>query len=176
MAEDQLKTDPQFLQKINDSVVKEFTEKVIEIWPDLTRSYAGPGNCTDCPSSFIPIKNLCVVAGGRFREPYYWDSYWIIEGLLRTGGAFTQISKDIIENFLDFIEQFGFIPNGGRVYYLNRSQPPLLSQMIRIYIEHTNDTSILTRALPLLIQEHAFWLSNRTVDITKDGKSYKLQR
>lgn len=34
-----------------------------------------------------------VVAGGRFREPYYWDSFWILEGLLRTGGSFTEISR-----------------------------------------------------------------------------------
>ena len=26
---------------------------------------------------------------------------------------------------MDEIERFGFIPNGGRIYYLNRSQPPL---------------------------------------------------
>ena len=26
---------------------------------------------------------------------------------------------------MDEIERFGFIPNGGRIYYLNRSQPPV---------------------------------------------------
>ena len=26
---------------------------------------------------------------------------------------------------MDEIEHFGFIPNGGRIYYLNRSQPPV---------------------------------------------------
>ena len=26
---------------------------------------------------------------------------------------------------MDELEKFGFIPNGGRIYYLNRSQPPL---------------------------------------------------
>src|SRR5262245_18310432 len=105
--EDQLKTDPKFLAKINDTVIREFVEKVIDIWPDLTRQYAGAGNCSDCPNSFIPVNRTFVVAGGRFREPYYWDSYWILEGLLRTGGAFVEISKNTIENFLDFIEQFG---------------------------------------------------------------------
>ena len=28
-----------------------------------------------------PARGL-VVPGGRFRETYYWDSYWIVEGLL----------------------------------------------------------------------------------------------
>ncbi|KAJ2966299.1 hypothetical protein NQ176_g10215 [Zarea fungicola] len=172
---DQLKVDPKFLDMLNDTVIKEFVNKVIDIWPDLTREYAGStGNCTNCPNSFIPLKRSFVVAGGRFRESYYWDSYWIIEGLLRTGGTFVDISKNMIENFLDFIEQFGFIPNGARVYYLNRSQPPLLSQMVKTYIKHTNDTSILARALPLLVKEHEFFMNNRTIKVTVANKTYSL--
>lgn len=174
--QDQLSTDPKFLNKIDDPVIKEFAEKVMDIWPDLTRIYTGPANCTGCPNSFLPMKRRFVLPGGRFREAYYSDAYWIIEGLLRTGGTFIDISKEMIENFLDFVEQFGFVPNGARVYYLNRSQPPLLSQMVRTYIEHTNDTAFLGRALPLLIKEHGFWTSNRSVDIGKNGKNYTLQR
>ncbi|EAQ93669.1 hypothetical protein CHGG_01904 [Chaetomium globosum CBS 148.51] len=152
----ELETDPSFLDKLEDVTIKEFVGKVIDIWPDLTRRYAGPGNCSQCANSFIPVNHTFVVAGGRFREPYYWDSYWILEGLLRTGGAFTQISKNMIENFLDFVDTIGFIPNGARIYYLN---------------------SILERALPLLVKEYEFWSNNRTVSITAaDGKEYTLNR
>ncbi|KAF4123041.1 alpha,alpha-trehalase [Geosmithia morbida] len=174
----ELDTDPEFLNKINDTVIHEFTQKVVDIWPDLTRRYSGEhaGNCTDCPSSFIPINRTFVVAGGRFREPYYWDTYWIIHGLLRTGGSFIDITKNTLENFLDFIEQFGFVPNGARLYYLDRSQPPLLSHMVRVYVEHTKDTTILERALPLLVREHEFFMTNRTVDVKIDGRTYKLNR
>ncbi|KAK4231814.1 glycoside hydrolase [Podospora fimiseda] len=173
----ELTTNPIFLENVKDPVIKEFTRKVIDIWPELTRRYAGPGNCSECANSFIPINRTFVVAGGRFREPYYWDSYWIIEGLLRTGGAFTQISKNIVENFLDFVETIGFVPNGARIYYLNRSQPPLLSQMVRAYVEYTNDTDILERAVPLLIKEHEFWTNNRSITATgPDGKNYTLNR
>ncbi|RKU42828.1 hypothetical protein DL546_006361 [Coniochaeta pulveracea] len=173
----QLGTNATFLDNLNDTVIKEFAQAVINIWPDLTRKYAGPGNCSDCVNSFIPVNRTFVVAGGRFREPYYWDSFWIIEGLLRTGGAFTQIARNTIENFLDFVETIGFIPNGARLYYLNRSQPPLLSQMVRTYVDYTNDTSILERAIPLLIKEHSFWQTNRTIQVTAaDGKNYTLNR
>ncbi|KAG6017945.1 hypothetical protein E4U54_000018 [Claviceps lovelessii] len=172
-----LTTDAQFLQNLNDAVIKEFVTKVIDIWPHLTRTYSGSGfNCSACPNSFIPINRTFVIAGGRFREPYYWDSYWILEGLLRTKGSFTEIAKNTIENFLDFVEQFGFVPNGARIYYLNRSQPPLLSQMVKLYIEHTNDTGILERALPLLVKEHDFWMTNRTLEIESGGKTYRLNR
>ncbi|ROT34791.1 periplasmic trehalase [Sodiomyces alkalinus F11] len=170
-----LDTDPVFLNKIDDPVIREFTEEVIDIWPDLTRTYAGAGsNCSDCPNSFIPINHPFVVAGGRFREPYYWDSYWILEGLLRTKGAFTQISRNQIDNFLDLVDQYGFVMNGARKYYLNRSQPPLLSQMVRLYVEQTNETDLLDRALPLLIKEHEWWTVNRTVHVTKGDRTYQL--
>ncbi|KAK3299981.1 glycoside hydrolase family 37 protein [Chaetomium fimeti] len=173
----ELETDPSFLDKLENVDIKEFVGKVIDIWPDLTRRYAGAGNCSECANSFIPVNRTFVVAGGRFREPYYWDSYWILEGLLRTGGAFTQISKNMIENFLDFVETIGFVPNGARIYYLNRSQPPLLTLMVKTYVDYTNDTSILERALPLLVKEHEFWTNNRTVSITAtDGKEYTLNR
>lgn len=173
----ELTTDPVFLNKLNDTVIREFVEKVIDIWPDLTRRYKGPDQCSECVNSFIPVNRTFVVAGGRFREPYYWDSYWIVEGLLRTGGAFTQISKNTIENFLDLVETIGFVPNGARIYYRNRSQPPLLSQMVRVYVEHTNDTSILERAVPLLIKEHQFFVNNRSVEVTsRSGQKYTLNR
>lgn len=174
---DELETDPVFLDNVDDSVIRQFIEKVIDIWPDLTRRYGGSvGNCTSCPNSFIPVNHTFVVAGGRFREPYYWDSYWILEGLLRTGGSFIEISKNMIENFLDFVDQFGFVPNGARIYYLNRSQPPLLSQMVRIYVEHTNDTDILERALPLLVKEHEFFTNNRSVEVKIRNQTYTLNR
>lgn len=173
-----LTTNPTFLTAMNNSVNEEFVEQVILKWENLTRTFNETSICSECQSSFIPIQRPFVVAGGRFREAYYWDSYWILQGLLRTGGSFTQISRNQIENFLDNIERFGFVPNGGRKYYLNRSQPPMLSQMVRIYVEYTGDSSILTRALPLLIREHDFFEQNRSVSFTRggDNKTYTLNQ
>ncbi|SPN97041.1 probable trehalase precursor [Cephalotrichum gorgonifer] len=175
----ELSTDPRFLDNVSDAVIHEFTQKVIDIWPDLTRSYSPSGagsDCPDCPNSFLPVNRTFVVAGGRFREPYYWDSYWIVEGLLRTGGDFVGVSRNIIENFLDFVDDFGFVPNGARRYYLNRSQPPLLSLMVKAYVEHTNDTEILERAVPLLIKEYEFWTKNRTVEVPFGNETITLNQ
>ncbi|KJZ73029.1 hypothetical protein HIM_07601 [Hirsutella minnesotensis 3608] len=173
----QLSTDPIFLDRVNDTVIRDFVSAVIDIWPDLTRTYKpSSNNCSNCPNSFIAVNRTFVVAGGRFREPYYWDSYWILEGLLRTRGSFTRIARNTIENFLDILERYGIIPNGARVYYLNRSQPPMLAQMVRIYLDHTDDDSILDRALPLLVREHSFWTQNRSVEINNGNKTYTLNR
>lgn len=172
-----VKIDTVMVNKIEDAVLRQFVAQVMGIWPSLTRTYTGPNiDCDGCEDSFIELNRTFVVAGGRFREVYYWDTYWIIEGLLRSGGDFTQISKNMIENFLDLVERFGFVPNGSRVYYLNRSQPPLLSQMVKIYVDYTNDTSILERALPLLIKEHDFWMTNRTYNVTVENTTYTLNQ
>ncbi len=44
----------------------------------------------------------------------YWDSYWIIQGLIESE-LFSTVN-DTLQNFMDEIENFGFIPNGGRIY------------------------------------------------------------
>jgi alpha,alpha-trehalase len=171
---DQLDTEPSFLDNVNSSIVKDFTREVIDIWPDLTRRYVGASNCSGCVSSFIPVNRTFVVAGGRFREPYYWDSFFILEGLLRTQGSFTQIAENIIENFLDLVEDIGFVPNGARRYYENRSQPPMLTQMVRIYVEYTQNYTLLERALPILEKEYSFWVNNRTVTLERAGRNITL--
>lgn len=165
-----------FLDGIANAVNREFTGAVIDLWPDLTRSVNESAVCAECEKSLLSVKRPFVIAGGRFREPYYWDSYWILHGLLRSGGDFTRIARNQIENFLDFIEDYGFVPNGARVYYLNRSQPPLLAQMVRIYLEQTGDTGLLERAVPLLIKEHDFFMSNRTIQVTIGDKNSTLNR
>lgn len=97
-----------------------------------------------------------VVPGGRFRENYYWDSYWVIRGLLLCG--MTDTARNTVRNLLSFVRQFGFVPNGGRVYYLDRSQPPYLSEMVLTVYNATKDATFLADAVPLLDQEYAYWM------------------
>ncbi|KAJ7130546.1 Six-hairpin glycosidase-like protein [Mycena epipterygia] len=78
---------------------------------------------------------------GRFQEQHYWDS-WIVKGLLKS--QLFSIANDTLQNFMDETERFGFIPNGGRIYDRNRSQPPLFIQMLACYVAASNDTAIFT--------------------------------
>lgn len=155
---------------------REFTETVINLWPNLTREINESAICPECESSFIPVKRPFVIAGGRFREPYYWDSYWILHGLLRSAGSFTDIARNQIENFFDLVDVYGFVPNGARKYYLNRAGPPVLAQMVRIYLEKANDMTVLDRGIPMLKREHMFFMSNRTINVTINDKTYTLNR
>src|SRR5579883_3580486 len=69
-----------------------------------------------------------VVPGGRFNEMYGWDSYFIQRGLLRDG--LDTLARDMAENFLYEIRNYGAILNANRTYYLTRSQPPFLTEMV----------------------------------------------
>lgn len=59
--------------------------------------------------------------------------------------------------------RFGFVPNGGRVYYLRRSQPPFLLPMAYEYYEATNDVKFIEDNYEYLMREFDFWQVNRSV-------------
>jgi len=80
----------------------------------------------------------------------------------------------MLENFLSIVNEYGFIPNGGRVYYLGRSQPPLLAPMMETYYQETQDLQFIKDNIATLERELDFWLTNHTVEVEKDGKMYEL--
>ncbi|CAH1958817.1 unnamed protein product [Acanthoscelides obtectus] len=166
------KSNPSILKQIDDVAVREFARSLIKIWPVLGKKMKA--SVLDKPDqhSLIPVPNGFIVPGGRFKEIYYWDSYWIIEGLLIS--EMEETAKGMLENFISLVEKYGFIPNGCRVYYLNRSQPPLLSLMVGLYIEATRDIEWLGKNVKTLESELNWWLNNRTVTVEKDGVKYQL--
>lgn len=111
--------------------------------------------------SIIHVDNPVIVPGGRFIEFYYWDSYWIIRGLLLSD--MTNTARGMLQNFMSIIERFGFIPNGGRIYYAQRSQPPLLAAMIKSYVEVTKDKQFGIDSVGILEHEFEYWMNNHTV-------------
>ena len=82
--------------------------------------------------------------------------------------------KGIIENFLIMVKTYGLVPNGGRIYYTKRSQPPYLTLMMKEYIDKTADVQFLRTQLPTLTRELDFWEDRRSVEVEKNGKSYTL--
>ena len=96
-----------------------------------------------------------VVPGGRFNEMYGWDSYFIQIGLLRDGEI--DLAKNMADNFLYEIREYGRILNANRTYYLTRSQPPFLTQMLLGVYRKTNDRKWLEAALPAIEKYYRFW-------------------
>lgn len=101
------------------------------------------------------LPNPYVVPGGRFNEMYGWDSYFIQVGLLTDGE--TALAKNMIDNFLYQIDHYGKILNANRTYYLTRSQPPFLTQMILGVYKKTGDRRWLGATVPAIEKYYRFW-------------------
>ncbi|MGE5457912.1 MAG: alpha,alpha-trehalase TreF [Methanococcaceae archaeon] len=108
-------------------------------------------------STLLPLKYPYIVPGGRFREIYYWDSFFTILGLLADGHQ--EVAENMVRNFAYLLDQYGMIPNGNRVYYLTRSQPPFFALMVDIICRHKNDYSWGLQFLPQLQAEYSFWMN-----------------
>jgi alpha,alpha-trehalase len=98
-----------------------------------------------------------VVPGGRFNEMYGWDSYFIQVGLLHD--HFDDLAKDMADNLLYEIRNYGKILNANRTYYLTRSQPPFLTRMVLGVYERTHDRKWLQDAVPAIEEYYRYWTS-----------------
>uniref|UniRef100_A0AAG5DU88 Trehalase n=1 Tax=Anopheles atroparvus TaxID=41427 RepID=A0AAG5DU88_ANOAO len=155
--------NPAFLSRIRDSDLREFASKLNQIWHELGRQMTPDVALNPDLYSIIHVENPVIVPGGRFREFYYWDSYWIVKGLLLSEMYTT--TKGMLSNFLSIITRFGFIPNGGRIYYSMRSQPPLLCGMIKAYVDATNDTQFAMSNVETLEREFQFFMNNYVTEV-----------
>ncbi len=82
-----------------------------------------------------------IVPGGRFKEMYGWDSYFIAQGCMESGR--TDLARHLLENQIYMIEHYGVIPNSSRSYHLSRSQPPLMPRLALELHERVPDMELL---------------------------------
>ena len=107
-------------------------------------------------SSLLPLPRPYLVPGGRFREIYYWDSYFTMLGLRQAGR--TALLRDMVANFGYLIDHYGHVPNGSRTYYLTRSQPPFFALMVQLLAQSEGSKSqAITQFRPQLKLEYAYW-------------------
>ncbi len=101
---------------------------IADYWEKLTRFH--PKN----DESLIGLPNPYLVPAHEeghefdFNELYYWDSYFMVQGLL------DKTHQDLVQGILDdlFVEfdVCGVIPNASRTYLSGHSQPPFLTSFI----------------------------------------------
>ncbi|SDR96408.1 alpha,alpha-trehalase TreF [Gramella sp. MAR_2010_147] len=105
--------------------------------------------------TLLPLPNPYIVPGGRFREIYYWDSYFTMLGLQEDEEIET--IQNMVDNFAYLINEYGFIPNGNRTYYLGRSQPPFFAMMVQV-LAASKGKPVYAKYLPELEREYNFWM------------------
>lgn len=136
------------------------------LWPKLIRpADAQPEGY----STLIPLPHPYIVPGGRFREIYYWDSYFTMLGLVESTEA--KMARALVENFAWLIDNTGHIPNGNRTYYLSRSQPPFFAAMVHLLEQHG---LIKTgEFLPQLEKEYQFWMAGES-DLANSDRHLRI--
>ncbi|MEJ7768517.1 MAG: alpha,alpha-trehalase TreA [Chitinophagaceae bacterium] len=137
---------------------------ITELWKTLKRD----ADKKVIGSSLLPLPYSYIVPGGRFREIYYWDSYFTMLGLQESGEY--EIIEDMVKNFSYLIKTYGHIPNGNRTYYLSRSQPPFFSMMVSLLAEIRGE-NVFKIFLPAMEKEYNYWMEGSAS--TRAGEVYK---
>lgn len=97
-------------------------------------------------------------------DQFYWDSYFIILGLVKCGRV--GLAKGIINNFLFMQKRFNIIPMRNRFYNLGTSQMPFLTSMAKEVFQVTNDKHWLKTVM--LGAEHelnSYWTNKKLTEV-----------
>lgn len=100
-----------------------------------------------------------------YNELYYWDSYFMVQGLLDE--AHEELVTGILENLLSLFERLGVIPNASRTYLTGRSQPPFLTSFIfDIYDTYDKTDTWLAHTISIAKREYKqVWLGTRKPNV-----------
>nr|AQV08186.1 trehalase [Locusta migratoria] len=160
--------EPALLSRISDPRLRAWARFLNGEWPQLARRVPDDVRLHPDRYSLLYVPNGFVVPGGRFQEFYYWDTYWIVQGLLATD--MPETARGVVGNLLYAAQQLGHVPNGGRVYYSRRSQPPMLPAMVEALARHCaaagcDHRTLVAGSINALDTEFQFWMRNRTVTV-----------
>lgn len=108
--------------------VAQARQYIAEYWPKLTRFHPKDDE------SLLGLPNQYLVPAMEeghefdFNELYYWDSYFMIQGLLTP--EHKELVMGILDDLIALFKRFKIIPNASRTFLMGRSQPPFLTSMI----------------------------------------------
>ena len=102
-------------------------------------------------------------------DQFYWDSYFVILGLVKCGRS--EIAKGIVDNFIYLQKRFNIIPMRNRYYNLGSSQIPFLSSMAREIYSATGDLNWMKNAMKAAEYELKSYWMNKKLTLTAEQKS-----
>jgi alpha,alpha-trehalase len=157
---------PRQLPKLKRSATKELTPQDVaaarryikDYWPKLTRFHPKDDD------TLLGLPNKYLVPSYQeghefdYNELYYWDSFFIAQGLLDE--EHKELVMGMLDNLLFIFERFKVVPNASRTYLMGRSQPPFLSTFILdVYKAYKPGKQWLKRAIKLAETEyHTVWM------------------
>ncbi|MDY6975462.1 MAG: trehalase family glycosidase [Pseudomonadota bacterium] len=143
---------PEMISATSQTKFQNVADYIEHMWQVLTRT---PD--TEQKDSLIALTRPYIVPGGRFREIYYWDTYFTALGLIDAGR--TDMAINMLVNFVDILNEVGCIPNGNRAYYYSRSQPPILALFYNLLKDALSDQQ-KEYVIWGMKKEHQFWMND----------------
>jgi len=112
----------------------------------------------------LPNKFVSPNGGIYKNDQFYWDSYFIILGLVKCGRA--ELAKGMIDNFLFIQKRFNIIPMRNRFYNLGSSQIPFLTSMAREVNNVLSDSRWMKTVMHAAEHElNTYWMNKKLTEI-----------
>lgn len=148
--------------KLTASDVSEARKYIDNFWVNLERYQPKD------EESLIGLPNKYLVpahdpkSSFNFDEMYYWDSYFMVQGMLKNPEYKTFVIG-ILENLFTLLQRYKTIPNASRTYLTGRSQPPLLTSFIfDVYDSYGLDKRWLAQAISYAkIEYETVWMGQQ---------------
>jgi alpha,alpha-trehalase len=127
--------------------IREFWTHLERFHPDDDESLLG------MPKPYL-VPSYDEHASFDYDELYYWDSFFMVQGML--GRAENgELVSGILEDLLSLFRRFKIIPNGSRTFLMGRSQPPFLTTFIYdVYNTYNGDKAWLKEAIEVAKAEY----------------------
>lgn len=144
---------------VNAESVQPAREYIEGYWKKLTR------HNTKDEGSLIGLPNPYLVPASEeghdfdFNELYYWDSYFMVQGMLNDPKC-KEFVLGILEDLFAIYNRFHIIPNASRTFLMGRSQPPFLTTFILdVYKAYDMDKKWLAKSMEVAKNEYrTVWL------------------
>jgi len=140
-------------ERLATAGVAEAREHIAAYWPKLTRFHP------EDDDSLLGLPNPYLVPAYEkghefdYNELYYWDSYFIVQGMLDVDHK--ELVLGVLDDLFSLFERFQIIPNASRTYLTGRSQPPLLTSFIMdVYRAYKPSEAWLKRAMAIAQTEY----------------------
>ena len=143
---------------LSDSDVSEARDYINKYWSRLQRFHPkSEGSLVGLPNPYL-VPAYEKEHSFDFNELYYWDSYFMIQGLLDSDHK--ELVIGILEDLISLFKAYHMIPNASRTYSTGHSQPPLLTSFIfDVYDAYKLDDKWLRDKIEVAKNEyHTVWM------------------
>ncbi len=154
------KQRPEFVVDPNRSI----DEHISLLWDELKRRNR------KTRGSLLALPYEYIVPGGRFGEQFYWDSYFIMLGLVADNRW--DLVEGMMKNYAFMLSKYGYIPTANRTYFLSRSQPPFFALMVDLLSRKKGRVRTYLEYLPHMLTEYRFWMRGTGKLAKTEHRSY----